>query len=1036
VAAKCPKCHFENPDDTLYCGKCATPLRPSEEIPPVTETLEAPKEELTTGSTFASRYQIIEELGKGGMGRVYKALDTKINEKIALKLLRPEIASDKKTIERFSNELKFARKIRHENVCQMYDLNEEKGTHFITMEFVSGEDLKSMIRMSGQLSIGTTISIAKQVCEGLTAAHKMGVVHRDLKPQNVMIDKEGKARIMDFGIARSVEGKGITGAGVMIGTPEYMSPEQVEGKEVDQRSDIYSLGVILYEMATGQVPFEGDTPFTIGVKHKSEIPKDPKEINTQIPEDLSRAILKCLEKNKENRFQNAGEVRSELENIEKGIPTTQREVPKRKPITSREITVTFGLKRLFIPALIIAVIAIIAVLIWQLFPKKAAIPAAPSDKPSIAVMYFENNTGDESLDYYRKAISDLLITDLAQSKHLRILRGDTLFNILKQLNLLEARSYSSEDLKKVADQGGATHILQGNYTRAGESFRINYLLHEASNEELIGSEMVEGVGEKSIFSMVDDITRRIKANFRLSPEEIASDIDKEVDKITTSFPEAFKYYIEGREYHDKGDTTKAIQFMEKAVAVDPEFAMAYRLMAIANGNMGLWSERMKCLQKALELSDRVSDRERYQIQGDFYARSEKTYDKAIEAFNKLLQVYPDDSTANINLGVLYIWIEEWDKAIERYEFLMQNKNEHSFTYTNLAEVYRNKGLYEKAEEVVKYFINNFSDNAWAHIDLALTYMIQHKYDLALSEIDIAISLDPDSPWNTMAKGHIYYSKGDWIQAENEYTKLLELEEQAAQIAGRIFLGGLYIAQGKFAKSKEQLEQGIELAKKMGEKQTESDFQIGLGYWYLNSGYHEKALREFEKARKGYDELDTLWGQRYTLFTKGLTHIMMKSLPEAQRLAEKLKDLITEGMNQKEMRFYYQLMGRIESEREDFSKAIEYFDKAMSLLAGESDPSVDEQALFIEPLALAYYKAGDLEKAREEYQKITQLTSGRLLAGHIYVKSFYMLGKIFESKGWKGKAIEHYEKFLDLWKDADPGIAEVKDAKKRLAGLRS
>ncbi|NIM90161.1 MAG: protein kinase [Candidatus Aminicenantes bacterium] len=1035
MAIKCPKCHFENPEDTLYCGKCATPLPPSEESPALTETLEAPKEELTTGATFAERYQIIEELGKGGMGRVYKVLDTKINEKIALKLLKPEIASDKKTIERFSNELKFARKVRHENVCQMYDLNEEKSLHYITMEFVPGEDLKSMIRMSGQLSLGTTINIAKKVCQGLAAAHKVGVVHRDLKPQNVMIDKEGNARIMDFGIARSAEGKGITGAGVMIGTPEYMSPEQVEGKEVDQRSDIYSLGVILYEMVTGQVPFEGDTPFTIGIKHKSEAPKDPREINTQIPEDLSRVILKCMEKDKENRYQSAGEVRSELENIEKGIPTTQREIPRRKPITTREITVTLGLKKLFLPALIIAAIVIIAVLIWQLFPKKVAIPAAPSDKPSIAIMYFENNTGDESLDHYRKAISDLLITDLAQSKHLKILRGDTLFNILKQLNLLEAKSYSSEDLKKVADQGGATHILQGNYTKAGESFRINYLLHEASNEELIGSEMVEGVGEKSIFSMVDDITRRIKANFRLSPEEIASDIDKEVDKITTSFPEAFKYYIEGREYQDKGDTSKAIQFMEKAIAIDPEFAMAYRLMAIANGNMGLWSERMKCLQRALELSDRVSDRERYQIQGDFYAHREQTYEKAIEAYKKLLQLYPDDSTANINLGVLYIWLEEWDKAIERYKFLLQNKNAHSFTYTNLAEVYRNKGLYEKAEEVVKYFINNFSDNAWAHIDLALTYMIQHKYDLALSEIDRAISLDPDLPWNTLAKGHIYYSKGDWIQAENEYTKLLELEEQAVQIVGRTFLAGLYISQGKFAKSKEQLDRGIELVKKMGEKQAESGFRVGLGRWYLSSGYYEKALREFEKAGKGYGESDNLRGQRYALFFKSLTHIMMKSLPEAQSLADELKGLIAQGMNQKEMRFYYLLVGWIELEREDFSKAIENFKKAILLMPGESDPTIDEEALFIEPLALAYYKAGDLVKAQEECLKITQLTSGRLFFGGIYAKSFLMLGKIFEQKGWKGKAIEHYEKFLSLWKEADPGIPEVDDAKNRLAALK-
>jgi len=231
----------------------------SKEIP-VTETLETPKEELTTGSTFAERYQIIEELGKGGMGKVYKVLDKEVNAKIALKLIRPEIAADKKTIERFRNELKIARDISHKNICRMYDLNKEEGSYYITMEYVEGQDLKSLIRQTGQLAIPTTISIAKQVCEGLSEAHKLGTVHRDLKPSNIMINKKGNARIMDFGIARSITGKGITGAGVMVGTPEYMSPEQAEVKEVDQRSDIYSLGVILYEMVTGRVPFEGETP--------------------------------------------------------------------------------------------------------------------------------------------------------------------------------------------------------------------------------------------------------------------------------------------------------------------------------------------------------------------------------------------------------------------------------------------------------------------------------------------------------------------------------------------------------------------------------------------------------------------------------------------------------------------------------------------------------------------------------------------------------------------------------------------------------
>ncbi|MCK4431420.1 MAG: protein kinase, partial [Candidatus Aminicenantes bacterium] len=304
MGIKCPKCHSDNPDTKRFCGECGAQLHregpiglsgPIDEISiSHTKTLETPKEELTTGSTFAGRYQIIEELGKGGMGKVYKVHDTEIKEKVALKLLKPEIASDERTIERFRNEIRLARKIAHKNVGRMFDLGKEKGTYYITMEYVEGQDLRGLIRQSRKLTVGTAISIAKQVCEGLAEAHRLGVIHRDLKPSNIMIDKEGSGRIMDFGIARSLRAKGITGAGVMIGTPEYMSPEQVEAKETDQRSDIYSLGIILYEMVTGRVPFEGDTPFTIGVKHKSEIPEDPKKFNTQIPEDLSRMILRCL----------------------------------------------------------------------------------------------------------------------------------------------------------------------------------------------------------------------------------------------------------------------------------------------------------------------------------------------------------------------------------------------------------------------------------------------------------------------------------------------------------------------------------------------------------------------------------------------------------------------------------------------------------------------------------------------------------------------------------------------------------------------
>jgi len=316
MGIKCPKCHFENPDDTLYCGKCATPLPPPEEIlASPTKTLETPVKELTRGTTFAGRYEFIEELGKGGMGRVYKVFDKKIKEEVAVKILKPEIASDETTIERFSNELKLARKIIHKNVGRMYELMEDEGTHYITMEYVAGEDLKSFIRRAGQLTVDKAVSITRQVCEGLAEAHKLGVVHRDLKPGNIMIDKEGNARIMDFGIARSLKGEGITTEGVVVGTPEYMSPEQVDGKEADHRSDIYSLGIILYEMLTGRVPFEGDTSFSVALKHKTEMPKDPCELNAQIPESISHLILRCMQKKREDRYQSVKEILDELKHI-------------------------------------------------------------------------------------------------------------------------------------------------------------------------------------------------------------------------------------------------------------------------------------------------------------------------------------------------------------------------------------------------------------------------------------------------------------------------------------------------------------------------------------------------------------------------------------------------------------------------------------------------------------------------------------------------------------------------------------------------
>jgi serine/threonine protein kinase len=283
---------------------------------------------LEIGSTFAGRYRIIKELGIGGMSTVYEVHDNTVDEKIALKVLKLDVTSDTSTTERFRNEVIIASKISHPNVCRMYDFKQEAGLSYITMEYVSGEDLKSKINHDGQISIKKTIDIAKQICEGLSAAHRLGIVHRDLKPQNIMISGHGEVRIMDFGLARSIEAKGITDTGMLIGTPEYMSSEQATGRDADHRADIYSLGVILFEMLTGTLPFEGETAASLVLKHKTEPPPNPKVMNRNIPEELNALILKCLEKSRKDRFQDVEEVLAELNKIEE-----QHQAPKKRPLS-------------------------------------------------------------------------------------------------------------------------------------------------------------------------------------------------------------------------------------------------------------------------------------------------------------------------------------------------------------------------------------------------------------------------------------------------------------------------------------------------------------------------------------------------------------------------------------------------------------------------------------------------------------------------------------------------------------------------------
>lgn len=997
-----------------------------------------------------SHYHILEKLGEGGMGVVYKAEDTKLGRTVALKFLPPELTRDPEAKQRFVQEARAASALDHPNICNVHEIDETSdGRTFIAMACYDGESLKSKIE-HGPLGLDEALDIASQVAQGLAKANGQGIIHRDIKPANILVTNDGLVKIVDFGLAK-LAGTKLTKTGKTLGTAQYMSPEQARGEKVDQRADIWSLGIVLYEMLTGKHAFPGEYEQATLYSIMNEEPAPVTSLRSGVPMELERVVKKMLAKSPAERYQHVDEVIADIAGLKKELaaaPTGRTPRGARAPAARRRAIA------IWIPAAVLVLVLAIFLLKPQIFN---SVPGSAA-RMSIAVIGFENQTGDPSLDNLQEAIPNLLITKLEQSKYLRVATWERLHDLVKQIGKGDMEVIDRDTGFEACMKGGINTIVTGSFARAGELFVTDVKVLDVRTKESLASKSAKGKGVESILeSQIDELGRDIARAVGLSERKIEATTLPIAD-VTTGSMLAYECFLRGVGACNSHYWEVAVRALEKAVALDSNFAMAYRHLGDAYGYLGHDAMSRTKYDKALLLArtpGKTTERESLEIEAVHAAVFEWGSEREMRIYREFVKKFPAEKRAHFGLARCLFFDGKLRKTISEYENALLLDPSYTPAMNQLSAVYSRLGEFENSLHWLQKYIEAAPGDANALDSMGELYFYFGKLDDAIARLSEAVRLKPDfGTWRSLA--YTYALKEDYAMAMKCMASLLDVAP-TYRAEGWLY-GGLFLAtSGNTAESIRHLDTASAIFDSTG------SFLGKIGTAFLEAGVYY-AQKEYEKSNARLETIRKLTEEQYGIgvpsrilaeynIARAFNELKRGDLRWARKRYFEIGALIDKTKNERE-KLWTPLAGRarvanayaiLESE---LSLAEGSVDKAIqvgkrvppvgipgwSLTSRSAAPILQNYPIERDVLARAYVKRGDLERAMAVYEELVTFDPGqedRLLVLPIY---HYRLATLYEAKGRVEEAIEQYQKFLLIMSKADIYQAEIADAKTRVASL--